>query len=71
MYKGGRKIPGYSLTSTGKPISDEQIKEWLMELIAGEESIYGYRKLTRCLQRQYGLVVNKKKVYRFVKNWIF
>lgn len=64
---GGRKIPGYSLTLTGKPISDEQIKEWLMELIAGEESIYGYRKLTRCLQRQYGLVINKKKVYRLCK----
>jgi len=30
-----------------------------MELIAGEESLYGYRKLTRCLQRQYGLIINK------------
>lgn len=67
MYKGGRKIPGYSLTATNKPISDEQIKEWLMELIAGEENVYGYRKLTRCLQRQYSLIINKKKVYRLCK----
>lgn len=68
IYKGGRKAPGYSLTKeTNKPISDEQIKEWLMELIAGEESIYGYRKLTLCLQNQHGLIINKKKVYRLCK----
>ncbi|MFC6457962.1 IS3 family transposase [Paenibacillus vulneris] len=35
-----------------------------MELIAGEESTYGYRKLTVCLKRQFGLIINKKKVYR-------
>lgn len=50
-----------------RPISDEQIKEWLLELIAGEEGVYGYRKLTRCLERQYNLVINKKKVYRLCK----
>nr|WP_232345192.1 IS3 family transposase [Paenactinomyces guangxiensis] len=33
----------------------------------GEESVYGYRKLTVCLQRQYGLMINKKKVYRLCK----
>lgn len=38
-----------------------------MEVIAGEEQIYGYRKLTKCLQRQYHLVLNKKKVYRLCK----
>ena len=38
-----------------------------MELIAGEEQIYGYRKLTKCLQRQYHLIINKKKVYRLCK----
>ncbi len=67
MYKGGRKAPGYSLTKNNKPISDEQIKEWLLELIVGEENMYGYRKLTICLRRQYGLIINKKKVYRLCK----
>jgi len=38
-----------------------------LELIAGEESIYGYRKLTVCLRRQYNLIINKKKVYRLCK----
>lgn len=66
-YNGGRKIPGFSLTLTNQPVSDEQIKEWLLELIAGEENAYGYRKLTLCLQRQHRLVINKKKVYRLCK----
>lgn len=66
-FNGGRKIPGYSLTLTKRLISDEQIKEWLLELIAGEETVYGYRKLTQALKRQYELVINKKKVYRLCK----
>jgi putative transposase len=64
VYNGGRPIPGYSWDQAGQPVSDEQIKESLMELIAGDESTYGYRKLTLCLRRQYGVVINKKKVYR-------
>lgn len=35
-----------------------------MELVSGEESSYGYRTLTVCLQRYYDLVINNKKVYR-------
>jgi putative transposase len=63
----GRPISGYSLDKFYHKISDEQIKEWLMELIAGEESNYGYRKLTKSLRRQYHLVINKKKTYRLCK----
>ncbi len=61
VYNGGRPIPGFSLDHKQHPVSDEQIKEWLMELISGEEATYGYRKLTLCLKRQYGLIINKKK----------
>ena len=42
----GRPIKGYSMSAVGKKISDEQIKEYLSELIVGEECSYGYRKLT-------------------------
>ncbi|ELK43989.1 integrase catalytic subunit, partial [Brevibacillus agri BAB-2500] len=56
----------YSLSKDGQPVSDEQIKEWLSELIADEESAYGYRKLTVCLRRDHQLVINKKKVYRLL-----
>ncbi|NMM55589.1 IS3 family transposase [Paenibacillus aquistagni] len=39
-----------------------------MELLADEyTSVYGYRKLTKLLRRQYRLVINKKKVYRLCK----
>lgn len=63
----GRPLVGYSLNRALQKIGDEQIKEWLMELIAGEEEGYGYRKLTKCLQTKYGLTINKKKVYRLCK----
>jgi putative transposase len=67
QYSGGRPVPGYSRDKNNQPVSDEQIKEWLSELIAGEENAYGYRKLTICLKRQYHLIINKKKVYRLCK----
>ena len=65
--KAGRPLCGYSLDSSLHRVSDEQIKEWLMELISSEEQIYGYRKLAKCLQIQHNLIINKKKVYRLCK----
>jgi putative transposase len=61
---GGRPQPGYSLTQDGKRISDEQLKEWLLELVEGDGQAYGYRKLTVALRREQGLIINKKKIYR-------
>lgn len=60
----GRPVPGYSLTESGEKICDEQIQEWLLELVAGEEHVYGYKLLAKCLGNQYGLVLNHKKSYR-------
>lgn len=37
---GGRPIPGYSLTKEQCKISDEQIKEWIMEALAGEDRFF-------------------------------
>ena len=68
IHRSGRPAPGYSYTKDGKRISDEQICEWIMELLADKyTSVYGYRKLTKMLKRQYKLVINKKKVYRLCK----
>lgn len=61
--KAGKPRPGYSVTNTGQKVSDEQIKEWLMELVSGEEGIYGYKKLTYCLKNEHDLVIGKNKVY--------
>jgi len=63
----GRPYPGYSLTKDGAKISDEQIKEWLLELISGEAYIYGYKFLAECLQQEYALRINHKKCYRLCK----
>jgi putative transposase len=63
----GRPAPGLSYIINNKPISDEQICEWIMELIAGEGAAYGYRKLTVRLRKLHHLVINKKKVYRLCK----
>ncbi|WP_268957522.1 IS3 family transposase [Paenibacillus albiflavus] len=63
----GRPCPGYSLTISGVQIDDEQIKKWLLELLEGEEHIYGYRCLAQCLRNKYGLSLNPKKCYRLCK----
>lgn len=63
----GRPIPGYSWTQTRQKISDEQLQEWLMELVAGEEHIYGYKMLAECLRTQRQMIINNKKVYRLCK----
>jgi len=34
-----------------------------MELVSGEEGVYGYKKLTHCLRNEYNLVIGKNKVY--------
>lgn len=67
IHRIGRPAPGFSYTQDGKPVSDEQICEWIMELLAGECYAFGYRKLTKMLRRQHWLVINKKKVYRLCK----
>ncbi|WP_227014073.1 IS3 family transposase [Paenibacillus psychroresistens] len=68
IHRVGRPAPGLSYTADGKPVSDEEITEWLMEFIAGEGAAYGYRKLTVLLRRRHKLVINKKKVYRLCKS---
>lgn len=67
VYRGGRPIPGYSSTQDGRKISDEQIKEWLIEEIDADGIGYGYVKLMVQLRRHHQLVINKKKVYRLCK----
>jgi|SRR5690554_3577401 len=63
----GRPIPGYSYTLNGRKISDDQIKQLILELIAGDGFPYGYRKLAICLQEDYLIKINKKKAYRLCK----
>ncbi|MFE5324766.1 IS3 family transposase [Paenibacillus sp. NPDC056579] len=63
----GRPVTDHSRTQAGRIISNTQIEEWLMELVAGEEHGYGYVLLAECLRTQHKLIINKKKVYRLCK----
>lgn len=63
----GRPIPGFSYDSRGRKVSDVRIKRYLMRLIQGPDSAFGYRKLTILLRRKHQLIINKKKVYRLCK----
>lgn len=67
QVRRGRPVPGYSLTESGEKISDEQIKEWLLELVSGEEHVYGYKLLAESLRKQHKLILNHKKSYRLCK----
>ena len=66
-HRGGHLVTTTTCTVDGKIISDEQVKEWLCELICDEGESYGYHKLTWALRRKYHLIINKKKVYRLCK----
>lgn len=48
----------------GNKVSDSTIIKWLKEILSGEESNYGYRKLTKVLNNKKKLIINHKKVYR-------
>ena len=63
----GRPQTQFSYTLDGKKIPDEQIKEWLCDLVCGDGFPYGYKKLTAALVDDYALVINHKKVYRLCK----
>ena len=64
---GGRPRSRYTFTNENKAVSNEQVKEWLCELISAEGFAYGYLKLTHCLRQKFHLIINKKKVYRLCK----
>lgn len=64
---GGRPATEYTHTQDGRKVSDEQVKDWIMDAIEGDGFAYGYLKLTYWLKRKFSLVINKKKVYRLCK----
>ena len=63
----GRPVPGYSLNKQGKVVSDKRIKGFIGRILQGPDAAFGYRKITVLLRRTYGLIINKKKVYRLCK----
>lgn len=63
----GRPKTCYSFTLSEEKISDEQIKEYIIQIIEEESIYYGYLKITHTLRRNFKININKKKVYRLCK----
>lgn len=68
-HKSNGNTPGYSYDVSGKRVSDLVIQKDILEIRNDDVGqYYGYKKITHSLRKQYGLVINKKKVYRLCKN---
>lgn len=50
VNKGGRSISGLSKITDGTIVCDEQIKEYICEIIESEGLFYGYYKITVILR---------------------
>ncbi|HFI0064487.1 TPA: IS3 family transposase [Streptococcus suis] len=55
-----------------KPIPKDKVVEKIEQLCTENHFIYGYRTITRLLKKSFDLVVNRKKVYRIMKekSWL-
>ena len=58
-----RWVKSLEKTDTRSDVITDKIEE----LCLNYQFIYGYRTITRLLLKEYGLVVNAKKVYRIMK----
>ncbi len=63
----GRACSTHTLTGDGSYVSNEVVIEHIREILSGEFVDYGYLKVTHALRQQYGYRINKKKVYRLMK----
>jgi putative transposase len=65
----GRPLPGYSFNQRGEQVCDEVIIRALKSYRSRIEFVNagGYHKLSHYLYRDYGYIVNPKKVYRLCK----
>lgn len=63
----GQATSQQTLTQSGLIIANEQVVEWIRELFQHPFICYGYEKVTDWLRQNKGLIINKKKVYRLMK----
>ncbi len=70
-----KRYKGYSMKTTGEPISDEEIEKVLVSIYENENcnepeyyiKALGDKKLSKVLRKRYGIIVNHKKIYRMRK----
>lgn len=63
----GRAISPHTVTQSGLVVANEKVVEWIRELLRHPFICYGYKKVTDWLRQNKGLIINKKKVYRLMK----
>lgn len=56
----------YKSLKAKKTTEDEEWYRIISEIKSGFREVYGYRKVTFCAQKELGLVVNHKKIYRIM-----
>lgn len=64
--KVGRPIPEFSMGINNCQV-DDSIIETLLHDACERYPFYGYKKITQIIRKKYGLIINKKKVYRLFK----
>jgi putative transposase len=63
----GRKVSTHTLTEDGDYVGNEVVTGHIQKILSGEFVDYGYMKVTHALRQQYRYRINKKKVYRLMK----
>lgn len=63
----GRTCSTHTLTDDGNCVSNEVVIGHIQQILSREFVDYGYLKVTHGLRQQYGYRINKKKVYRLMK----
>jgi len=63
----GRATSPQTLTQSGTMVDNEAVVEWICELLQHPFICYGYKKVTDWLRQNKSLIINKKKVYRLMK----
>jgi len=61
------KNPAQDIKRKRKKMKDEEVVLSKIEEIVKELPVYGYRRVTAVLRARYGIPINRKKVYRVMK----
>lgn len=64
--KKGRKSSSYTLKIDGSIVDNSVVKDDILKCLDPEFHDYGYKMVTACLKED-GYIINKKKVYRLMK----
>ncbi len=65
--KRGKRASEYTRKSDGKTVPNEDVVAEIRQLLEHEFVDYGYIKVSHWLRKRRGYLINKKKVYRLMK----